>query len=500
MSDPGAAHTKIQRALRRIATRCVGRMRVAAASDVLRHGFVPSCIATAAVASVALVFVIAAPTTQIEPAIIQRAALIAFGLPWTLLLGRGARAFLRRRTPAAGLALADQQLDLADRLRTADEFLAAPIVSSFMAAAIDDAARQLERAQGFSPNFPRESSLGTWRAMAWLGLATLCFVSALLIDDPANVAHVADEQAAAVGHANDANSVRETARAERAYKDVASTPQPIAAPTSPVARTRASARRDTTPPTRDEPARSTGLLSPGQSTDAGSSSGRSDASTAATLDAAESRAPELSNKAPARRPRTEHSQTPPTSPRRKNEEPAGSTLGRGAARGTNRNPAASDWASRDQVVSGAEPALENETDVDDDDAESDARGGVQPDLRDRKPPANRDLAIGFGNEPDPDANGRGGASEQKKSRGVASLVLGVPIPDHIKGKPSPGRTKVTQERIQPAAEDADPITAAPRAPRARPAGYVQHSELSPWLRDLVKRYTLSLRHPIVSGE
>ena len=77
--------------------------------------------------------------------------------------------------------------------------------------------------------------------------------------------------------------------------------------------------------------------------------------------------------------------------------------------------------------------------------------GLQPNMRDRRPAANRDLTIGFGNEPNPDANGRGGPSEQKKSRGVASLVLGVPIPDHVKGPPNPGRTKITQERVQPRA-------------------------------------------------
>ncbi|MEZ5975101.1 MAG: hypothetical protein R3E96_09730 [Planctomycetota bacterium] len=78
----------------------------------------------------------------------------------------------------------------------------------------------------------------------------------------------------------------------------------------------------------------------------------------------------------------------------------------------------------------------------------------------------RDLQIAFGNRPNPDANGRGGPSEQKKSRGVASLVLGVPIPDRVKGQPGKGPTKVTQERVQPQAESPETATAGARRPGA----------------------------------
>ena len=106
---------------------------------------------------------------------------------------------------------------------------------------------------------------------------------------------------------------------------------------------------------------------------------------------------------------------------------------------------------------------------------------------------NRDLGIGFGNQKNPDANGRGGPSEQKKSRGVASLVLGVPIPDHVKGRPNPGKTKITQERVEPMAEDAEPVTAGERRQRETPVGHLSRPDLLPWMRDLLKSYYLSLR-------
>ena len=106
---------------------------------------------------------------------------------------------------------------------------------------------------------------------------------------------------------------------------------------------------------------------------------------------------------------------------------------------------------------------------------------------------NRDLQIGFGNGKNPDANGRGGPSAMKKSRGVAALVLGVPIPDMIKGKPGPGRTKVTQERIEPKAEEAPLADAGGRDRGPATEGRMSQLDLEPWMRDLVRTYFLTLR-------
>ena len=100
----------------------------------------------------------------------------------------------------------------------------------------------------------------------------------------------------------------------------------------------------------------------------------------------------------------------------------------------------------------------------------------------------RDLRIGFGNRPNPDANGRGGPSAPKKSRGVASLVLGVPIPDRVKGQPNPGKTKITQERIEPREEEATSAEAGDRGMRAGPLGRLGPVEMTPWMRQLVRDY------------
>ena len=178
---------------------------------------------------------------------------------------------------------------------------------------------------------------------------------------------------------------------------------------------------------------------------------------------------------------------PPRDPRTA-EEDSGATAGMGSARGSNRNPTASNWQSRDQQGTPDEEDIDDDTDIEDEDEEQENRGGMQPNLRDRKPPVSRDLRIGFGNNANPDANGRGGPSEQKKSRGTASLVLGVPVPDRVKGQPNPGRTRITQERVEPREEDAGATAAEERVPRAMPSGPVARASLQPWMRSLVSDY------------
>jgi hypothetical protein len=189
-------------------------------------------------------------------------------------------------------------------------------------------------------------------------------------------------------------------------------------------------------------------------------------------------------------PKPDKSSAPP----KKKLDQSGSTAGKGTGAGSNKNPGATDWQSKDQVTTDEEQPLDNDQEVDEETDESEARGGLQPSLRDRRPAVNRDLIIGFGNlPPPPDANGRGGPGEHKKSRGVASLVLGVPIPDHVKADPNPGRIKITHERVEPRADEASPIAASTCAERAQPIGSLARRELSPWMKEMVRAYFLKMR-------
>ena len=107
---------------------------------------------------------------------------------------------------------------------------------------------------------------------------------------------------------------------------------------------------------------------------------------------------------------------------------------------------------------------------------------------------NRDLSLGFGRaEPNPDANGRGGPGQRKKSRGVASLVLGVPVPDHVKGQPNPGRVKINQERVQPQREESPDAAAQDRGQRSAPAGRVPERTLDASTRRVVREFFLKAR-------
>ncbi|MDA1260376.1 MAG: hypothetical protein O3A20_07110, partial [Planctomycetota bacterium] len=193
-------------------------------------------------------------------------------------------------------------------------------------------------------------------------------------------------------------------------------------------------------------------------------------------------------KSPTPKPRKPKAPSEVPPPKKKPAEESGSTAGKGVGHGSSRNPGSTDWESKDQTSTDEEDPLDDDEDVDDEDSESEARGGLQPSLRDRRPAVNRDLRIAFGNRPNPDANGRGAGGEQKKSRGVASLVLGVPIPDHVKGKPNPGRTKITQERVEPKAEDAPLADAVAHSPRSGSPGILSQFELDPWMRALVRSY------------
>ena len=184
------------------------------------------------------------------------------------------------------------------------------------------------------------------------------------------------------------------------------------------------------------------------------------------------------------------------------EEEGGASAGRGSAKGSNRNTTTSKWTGKDQVTTPDEQEIEEDEDTDDESEEQKNRGGMQPNLRDRRPPVSRDLRIGFGNQPNPDANGRGGPSEAKKSRGTASLVLGVPIPDRIKGQPNPGPTRITQERIEPTAEDGPDRQTETRRPRTnelgplvRPEPSPKTTQLVPWQRQLIRRFLDERRTP-----
>ncbi len=387
-----------------------------------------------------------------------------------------------------------------DRLSAADEFLRAGARTPFEQAAIDDALRFVEgraddplalEARRPAPLARRVAGWGAAAAGLLALGAALNRVDVPPPERPVGPRTVAVAAAPATGAIRPARPPRPPAPTEtEAERPAERRDRPAAAV--------AVESEETSPTEAGESTReakeSRGKTGAGRSTAARSLTGASESRGVPTSRAPSSKEPP-NERAPA--PRRPPKERPPAEDERNAKkappEESGATAGRGAARGSNRNPASTDWASKDQVTTPDDEDLPDDEDVEDESDEDEARGGVQPRLRDRRPPVSRDLQIGFGNGRDPDANGRGGPSQQKKSRGTASLVLGVPIPDRVKGQPNPGRTKVTQERVEPRREDAAPTEATSRARRSAPIGPIARPELPPWLRRLLIDYTARLR-------
>lgn len=416
------------------------------------------------------------------------AALAALTLapPLAIASLAAARVAARRADARDGLARLDQELRCEGRLLAAHEFLARATRTPFMEAAVADAAPALERARShrLAPAERRPLPPRAW-APALLGLALALIAARLRTEVVATpLPPQADAPAA------------EPAAAERAVDEPPAPATPAGAPED-AASSPAQARTPSPggagvelPPQADAPQdakSSRGLTGEGASATPAQAS---PASESQGFPSAKSQSKEAGEPGRAAMPKPRKPRDPQASepPKQKPAEESGATAGRGVGQGSSRNPGTTDWESKDQVSTDEEDPLDDDEDVDEEDSESEARGGLQPSLRDRRPAVNRDLRIGFGNQPSPDANGRGSGGEQKKSRGVASLVLGVPIPDHVKGRPNPGRTKITQERVEPRPEDAAPAVALAHAPRSGPAGFLPHFSLQPWMRALVRGY------------
>ena len=406
-------------------------------------------------------------------------ALLVFAL---VLLAAWRRAVGKRRS----LAALDRAAGLRDRLVTADEFLTVEPRTDFMAAALEDAASHIEQARRarLTPTavVPRRARV---RVDAVVTAVLLLSCAGLLSRLQPGVAEPAAEslveRATIVGREPDALD------RPRDPTDGQEPPTPTARATG--------ASIDSEP--ADDQGRigedikqTRGQLGSGRPAQASASQGSSRSKAAPTNQNPSTKVdqPPKPTTRSDEEPERIANDTPP--PEQRPSEESGTTAGRGSSRGSNKNPASTDWSSKDQVTNPEDEGVDDDQEIEDEEEEQESRGGIQPNLRDRKPPVNRDLRIGFGNRKNPDANGRGGPSEQKKSRGVASLVLGVPVPDRIKGQPNRGRTKITQERIEPKAEDARPIAAQARAARDQPIGLVTRYDLEAWMQRLVRQYFL----------
>lgn len=402
------------------------------------------------------------------------------------------------------LRATDQQLGSSERILTADQFLKQESRDGFMQAAVDDAAQWARRGRDASLNrssvdvrSSRLAYLAIPLAIAGLLLAGFLapFSRNLRGSDPALADGIQLAQATTV----DTLSAKTDPKVNPQDQDKPLPPEAARKPRIQKAANRQGAAKAAIPDNADE---SEGKISEGETRESQQSANPASARGAPSASGQPSKAADQKKL----KPKTKKPQKPKkdkpraNTPPQKDEKPSGSTAGQGSSKGASNSAAPSDWASTSQAESpSAEEDTEDEDQVDDEEEEQKSRGGVQPNMRDRRAPVNRDLQVGFGDpQPSEDANGRGGPSGQKKSRGVASLVLGVPIPDRVNGQPNQGRIRITQQRITPEAETSNRVDAQDRLARQGPVGPIAHPDYSPWLQDIVRRYFLQRRakHPL----
>ena len=405
---------------------------------------------------------------------------------WTLF------AYLQasRRTIRRSRALSewDVQCRLKDRLVAADDFLRNEEASSFQRAAIRDAEAALVRADRIRFDSPQLPNLLLPLLAGSLLLVAGHFASQWM-PSPILLPELVAVEAAP--YATQAEAGEDHAVELPVEEGVKARPKPEES-SGPSASAKVEAMEEGRSPEYSAK-ESLGQTGSGRSAAAQDSEGASSSQGTPSQQGQVSKPADRKTKVKPKKKKPEASTPQQTPPRKEDDRPQGSTAGLGSSKGSNRNPATSDWSSKDHVNTPDDQDLEEEDEAEDEEEEQEARGGMQPGLRDRRPPVSRDLTIGFGNNPSPDANGRGGPSQPKKSRGTASLVLGVPIPDRVKGHPNPGKTKITQERVQPKAEQAEAVPASDRRGAVSGGAAMPRHTLSPWMDHVVREYFLERR-------
>ncbi len=395
------------------------------------------------------------------------------------------------------LLATDKQIGSAERITTADDFMRRSSADGFMKAAVDDAAEWAER--GRAAKFEVLKPIRNANQVAWC--AVPC--SAILIGVVFFLGQFTlPVELVEVGLTNESPELKkpvgvtkpetEEQRAERVKETDEETQKESSKKSQKQKAVNRQGNANAAIP--DNAEESDGKLNEGETRESQQSSNPSSARGAPSASGQPSKSDETPKPRKVKKKKSKPEREREKKEREQDEKPSGASSGQGSSKGSDNNAAPSDWASTSQAATPEDDNVEEEDDVDDEEEEQESRGGVQPNMRDRRTPVNRDLQIGFGSaRPNPDANGRGGPGGQKKSRGVASLVLGVPIPDRVNGQPNKGRIRITQQRITPEIEESDPVEAQKRTALNGPVGPIYHPELEPWLQHLVRRYFLDQR-------
>jgi hypothetical protein len=179
--------------------------------------------------------------------------------------------------------------------------------------------------------------------------------------------------------------------------------------------------------------------------------------------------PENNEPSQAPKPRDAKRQTAgQPKPKPQEEKKGGSISARGSS-GAGSNQTAQNESPNDvKAKSDDSDDFQNEEEPDEDMDPDKQRLGAQPALKNRSSKVSRELSLMTGLTLSNKQNrGRGGPGGQKKSRGTATMIMGVPIPGFVRGRLLPGPTKSTQEEIEPSPVEGKHATATD-LPQANP--------------------------------
>ncbi|MCY3884116.1 MAG: hypothetical protein OXG24_04285 [Gammaproteobacteria bacterium] len=438
--------------------------------------------------------------------------LLALVVPIVYILLAAVFGFVSRKVSRNfALALFDRELGYKDRLQAADEFLNSSSLSEFESAAVADAIPYAEKATNTRLQDIKIAAPAIYTTKWGHGVVAVVFLVAgilvqLIAFNPNLEANPVPEELVALNTVEDLVFEEETVEAPMESEDeTQSPPQNVstdrtgegAVLESQESKSQDSALRKANPSDSDPSESMQVGLSGGASQDnkAGSSSSSLSGEGDPEKKQQESKEP------PKDRENKEKKERP-------DEDEPGDESAKGIAGG--KGSGSGRQSSSAEMTENTSRPLENDFDTgvdlesdDEEDEKQEATSAARPMINQRKPPVDRQLSPSgmVGQEEDERANGRGGAGARKKTRGVAAMLLGVPMPDQLRSQVSPGRVKIQRERSVPHPSQVASVDSKDRGSIDESIGKVAHHELKPWMRNVVSNYFTSMRRkPTEEGE
>jgi hypothetical protein len=422
---------------------------------------------------------------------------ISSGTMLTLAFGITALVFLCRLFVLLGrvqvrrssaLALYDMQLQSADRLQAADEFLHKPELSTFEWAAVADSAALIQRASIHHLDpliFAGRPT--TARQFALPLLIATAFVTVTLWFNPQNevvsFVEVPDGQISALSLGSADEQHNEDSAVKRDNTELLT--HKVSEHSLKVAEvlSQQSALQSESSEKSAATAGSTDEQRAMQSQQqAQRGAGASAQSSATVQQPAKSKAAGV--------PKSD--QWPDQEQQVPQAQKANSGVSNGAGNSSGSKPASSEKEAADNKAESEDENLLDQDPEHEEDEEQKADSAAQAKASSRKAAVDRRLSASAGSKDVREqANGRSGPGGQKKTRGVAAMLLAVPMPDRLQGTPNPGRTKSIQEQSRPEPDLSGLAAVSDRGSNQATLGTVTQQSDPVWLQQVVRTYFMA---------